>query len=195
MKRRLVVILLLLIAHGLFAEEKMKPYLSVGMSVPVSPVKFRDYWRAGFNLGGRVQYQITSDLIAEGCLNYSRFALNDEKFLEDFEHLGVGGLEIKGGAAAILTLFYSFKALLAESGPAIPYVTAGFGFFRLSTDDITINYEGASMKIAGDSDEAFLIFAGPGVRTRNFFIEGRYAAGLTEKITEYFLIELGVLLK
>lgn len=177
---------------------KTEFYINSGVSFPIGPDEFSDYWRMGYNFGGGMGIPVSSNIILIGYFQYNSFRFDDDEFLQDWGLTGYG-ISISGGEASIMTISGTIKATLGQTPlPMRPYLCGGVGFFKLSIGDITV-YDGYSSETAeGDSENAFSILFGAGVDFTiggriGLFIEGQYVIGYTEgESTQIFPLKVGI---
>lgn len=183
-----------------FAQGTNKPefYGNSGISFPIGPDEFSDYWRMGFNFGGGIGYPISPNLSLVGYFDFNNFRFDDDKYLRDYGFAGYG-ISISGGEASIITLSGNLKATLHTTTSSVhPYLWGGIGFFKLSIGDITIYGPGGAVSVEGDSESAFSVLVGGGIdfvigERMDLFIEGKYVIGFTEgESTQMFPVKFGI---
>ena len=200
-----VAIFTLLFTVIAFTQDDNKPELSIGggLSLPSKPEIFSDYWKMGFNFGGGFAFPFTPSLSFITIVDYSRFAFDEEKLLENFGFLGYG-IEIKVGSASIVTVTENLKASFNPGSNAIsPYFIGGMGLFSVSTSEVKVSVPsyGISETIKGQSESAFALQFGFGIdiptdETTKIFIECKYCIGFTEEeSTHFFPIRAGASFK
>ena len=85
MRKGLVVSIMLLVfalaTTTLSSEIKPAIYVGGGMSMPLSPDFFKDYWKMGFGGGGGVGFAFSPVVEVGANFAYSSFALDEDKFL------------------------------------------------------------------------------------------------------------------
>lgn len=177
---------------------KLEIYLNSGISFPLQPDEFADYWGVGFNFGGGVGYSINPNLSFVGYFDYNRFGFDEESLLRDYGLAGYGIL-ITGGEASSMTLSGTLKAsLLTPPAQVCPYLYGGIGTSWISIGDVTISYLDESITVQGESESAFSVLVGAGIdfviaRRMDLFIEGGYAIAFTEgESTGIFPFKVGI---
>lgn len=172
-------------------------YFNTGISFPISPEEFSDYWSLGFNVGGGVGYSISNMFSLRGLLDYNSFSFDEDTFLKD---LGVSGsgVTVDGLSASIFTFTVNAKSFFSSTpGTVAPYTTLGLGYFNLALSDVTVSYQGASQSVDFGSESGFNMIFGGGldfnVGSIDIFLELDYGASFTKGETTYYLpIKSGV---
>ena len=204
MKNLLYIVLAVIIfcslsfSQGGGRDKKAELYIGGGLSFPMSPEEFSDYWSMGFNAGGGVGYRFGPNFSGNAYFSYNSFSLDEDEFL--------GGtsseVDISGGTVSIILVTANLKALLiADPRQVTPYLLAGLGLFSLSVSDVTISYMGYEYSgDTSDSESAFGIVFGGGVDipvspTIKVFLEVGYAIGFTEEeSTGYLPVKGGLII-
>lgn len=181
-------------------EKTTDLFFTAGLSFPSKPQAFSDYWKMGFGVGGGIGFPLSPSISLTGSIDYNSFAFNEEGFLKSIGLSG-SGVSVTGASATIFTITGNVKALLnATPASVAPYVTAGLGFFSLSTSDVTAAYQGNTATAKGDSESAFSLLFGAGIEipagTSTLFIEGKYGLGFTKgESTAFIPVRGGIKMK
>jgi len=185
--------------------KKAEIFINGGISLPLTPTEFKDYWSLGYNFGGGANYIITPNIGVGASVGYSSMAFNEEGFLTDFGFGGIPGVEItvNGADVSILMATANFKYSFVPRGAVSPYVLVGVGLFNISAEDITVtvDYLGETYTETepGPSESAFGLQGGVGVDipvspTVSIFLEVDYGMGFTEgESTGYLPVKGGIL--
>lgn len=198
-----IAVFVMVFASITFGQEKAGPdiYVNTGLAIPSSPDGFSDYWNTGLNFGFAIGFPISPSVAFLPSLSYSRFGLNGNKLLSDYGYGGYG-IEVTGGNASIITVYADFKASLGPPvNQVVPYLVGGAGFFRVSTNEATISYQGMSEILQGDDESKLGLNFGAGIdiflnpKTSLFFAI-KYVIGFTEsESTQYFPLLAGLSFK
>ncbi len=188
MKKILFFMLLsLIIVSDVYTQDEKKIELTLGggLSIPLNPNDFSDYWTAGFNGVAGLGFEISEGVIISGSIGYNIFPLNEDEFLKD-AGLSNSGISTEGGSTSILFLSANFKGVLTPSSKsARPYLTGGIGYFNLGFDEIKITDGTNSISFDSESEGAFGLSGAGGIEfpvSNNtlIFVEVGYLRGLTE---------------
>lgn len=179
-------------------HKKAELYIGGGLSFPMSPEIFSDYWSMGFNFGGGIGYKFGRNISGNAYFSYTSFPLNESKFLDDLN--APSEVNISGGSASVILVTANIKALLiANPNQVTPYLLSGLGLFSLSTSDVTVSYQGyQQIANTSNSESAFGIVFGGGVDipvspTIKVFLEIGYVIGFTEgESTGYMPVKGGL---
>lgn len=182
-----IMLLSLMIVNNGFTQDEKKLELTLGggLSLPLNPTDFSDYWTAGFNGVAGLGYVISEGVIISGSIGYNIFPLNEEELLKD-AGLTNAGVSTEGGAVSILFLSANFKGVLTPSSKSVrPYLAGGIGYFNLSSDEVTLTDGINSVTTSSESESAFGLSGMGGIEfpvSNNtlIFIEAGYLRGLTE---------------
>lgn len=158
---------------------------SAGLSVPVSPDAFTDYWNPGYNLGGGFAYYFTPMFSIQTYFDYNSFSLDDDSILED-AGLEYSNVIVSGGNISIINISANIQYnIISVERKVSPYIFAGLGYYHLASKDLLMSDSYDSITLDGDSEDAFLINFGVGMQVNivdNFSLFGdlRYLVGFTE---------------
>jgi len=137
--------------------------LNSGVSFPVRPAEFTDFWNPGLNLGFGMGYTFSPIFSFLGEFDYNNFTFDGEEFLKSTGVTG-SGYSITGGSATALSLTANVKATAPLQGVGLkPYLIAGAGLFNLSTADAIVTQGGQSVVNEGESETALSVLVGGGV--------------------------------
>jgi opacity protein-like surface antigen len=196
-KTFLATLVLLLIAAAAYAETNWRPvvYAGGGASIPTS--KFHNEFKTGFNFGGGAGVIYKSMFEFTGNVNYSRFPLDQTKFLANF----TGGSSVSGGAAKVLNYGAEVKYLIPAGGNQMrlhPYILGRIGAAHLTQADVTVNTsEGSSTNSFSSLNK---LTYGGGIGTTidvnpnlGLWVEGRFT-GINTPVnkTDYIPIQAGI---
>jgi opacity protein-like surface antigen len=140
MKRFFVALVgLLVLASAAAAESQMKPviYAGGGISAPVSPEWFSDYWGLGYNFGGGVGLQINPSMEVTGNAFFNSHAFDDQKWVD---YRGVPGVAIDGLDFQSIEFGFDFKYILMADRPDakfLPFLVMGVGAANIKFTDAT----------------------------------------------------------
>ncbi len=202
-------------------SEKLHIFVTSGSSVPmesflmnefnkknnvgkVDVSNFKEYWNAGLNLGGGLEFKLFRHVQLMAAFSYSHFPANDNKFRSDWEtlyrNLGQNtGIEftivefnVYRGSTNIYTVSIGAKA----SFPVrflTPYLTGGGGYMRINLEPIEfsslvdpLEYNASfSYRIPGETSNSLMGYGGAGVffnLSKNIrpFVEANYLIGFTD---------------
>jgi len=135
-KLTLLVAVFLVFAVSSHAESMWKPvvYLGAGASLPTG--QFKNDFKTGYNIGGAagVEYNSMFELLGE--LNFSRFPLDQGKFLASEP----SGTSVSGGASKVLNVSGAAKYFIPLGGAekVRPYILGRLGFAHLTESDLTL---------------------------------------------------------
>lgn len=205
MKRFLIVLAaFVVLASAVAAEAQVKPvvYAGGGISMPMAPEFFSDYWGMGYNVGGGLGIQINPSIEVTGSLFFNAFPLDKDKLIEDAgasgEDVTVDGLDFQSLEFGI-DLKYILRASQAEA-KLLPYLTVGVGMSNVKFTDVTVTGADESFTLpAGDMSETdFALNGGVGVNYMfspkfGAWVEGRYTVVMTEGDSiQYIPVRAGV---
>ena len=176
-------------------EDNMKPtlYLGGGASIPTGT--FRSDFKTGFNLGGGVGLQLNSMFEVIGRLNYSRFPLDQTKFLAN----EASGTTVDGGAAKILNIAAELRYYMPTSMARLrPYLLGRLGAAHLTQSDLTLTQGGlmSTTSYPGSTKFTWGLGAGTNIALNQnlaLWIEGKFD-GVNTPIakTDYVPIQAGL---
>lgn len=202
MRRVLIIMAVLLVfAVSASAQSQIKPaiYAGGGLSMPVGPDAFKDYWKMGMGFGGGVGLGFTPYLEVIGKFYFNQFAFDGDQFLSD---LGVTGYTIDGFDFRALEFGADVKYMFstAEGAPFKPYGIVGLGMANIKITDVTITGDGETLVLPmGDiSETKFMLNGGVGFDymfspKAGLWVDARYATILTEgDAMSYIPIRAGV---
>jgi opacity protein-like surface antigen len=142
------VALLLFSAPAVAQEEFKLHFLANGsLSFPQKPDLFKTAWKPGFNVGGGVGYRFSRHFSVQTLVNYDRFPFDEAGVMDFFEeefgfdprHLGIS-IEVQGANVSVVTVSGELKvSIFGDPDRVSPYVIAGAGVARLSTDEATVS--------------------------------------------------------
>jgi len=209
-----VMLILALSGTALAGEIKPAIYVGGGMSLPMGPQLFSDFWKSGFGGSGGIGLQVSPAIEIGGTFGYSKFPFDDDAVLEYF---GVSDLELSGvnvditfSGLDITTLeFLAYGKYIftvgAEGSKFKPYMLATAGMTKMSTDEMS-----ASVIVTGAIDTSFTESA-PKISTTDFtigfgagfeymfspkaglWLDGKYMVVLTEgESTAYLPLRAGL---
>jgi len=168
------------------AQSRTMVSMSGGISIPVAPDTFVDYWGAGYNISGGVGYFLGHQqrFAVQGCVDYSNHPLDEEEFLKA---AGVSGISISGGSLQVLAVSVDIRASLGlADARAVPYFLGGVGLFRMSMSDMAAAGGGEFYSQEINESESKIGYGfGAGLDLRltersGVFLQAKYSIGLTE---------------
>ncbi|MEX2369033.1 MAG: outer membrane beta-barrel protein [Candidatus Paceibacterota bacterium] len=151
-----------------------------GSNLPSSPDGFSDYWHSGVALGAGGVATITQNFGVVAGLDYNRFGLSGEKFVEDFG-LDAFGVSVSGGSVNVLNMSGGLKATLSPSNSVSPYVISDIGAFLMIVSDIKVeDGRRQSVEEIDESQTRFGASLGAGLDLKmtpshGVFVEARYS--------------------
>ncbi len=196
-KLTMLVAVVLVFAISSFAETMWRPtlYLGGGASVPTG--NFKDGFKTGFNLGGAygMQYRSTYEILGE--VFYSRFPLDQGKFLATLP----GGTTITGGASKILSIDAALRYYMPVghgTSKIKPYLLGRAGVAHLTQSDLTLARNSISSTTSFPGTSKFTYGFGAGTTfdmnpNLALWVEGKFT-GVSTKIhnTDYVPIQAGI---
>jgi|GEM_PF-851711 len=175
-------------------EKKMNIFAGGGISIPVGPEVFKDYWKLGSSIGGGVGYSFMPWMSLYATVDYSNFPFNEQGFLDTYaadpliKLLG-GQIKVEGGSTSILAATLTEKFSLVGQTVS-PYVLVGAGFYHISLSDVTVTVSmqapfGGTETENGKSESAAGLIGGLGSDVQvsegiDAFIQGLCVIGLTK---------------
>ena len=172
-----------------------------GISIPLKPDLFNDYWGAGYSIGAGYGHFLNArqTVALQTWLNYSSHPLDEDELLKAVGGVG-SDVSISGGSADILTIAVNLKVSTGSvDSKAVPYLTAGAGLFRLSASDATFVGSGQTISQEfGEAEHKIGLSFGAGLNLNltdrsGIFVEAKYEIGLTEdETTQYIPLRIGV---
>lgn len=209
-----VMLILALSGTALAGETKPAIYVGGGMSLPMGPQVFSDFWKSGFGGSGGFALQVSPAIEIGGTLGYSKFPFDDDAVLayfglSDFQLPGLN-IDVSFSGLDITTLeFLAYGKYMftvgAEGSRFKPYMVATGGMTKMSTDELS-----ATVTISGLIDTSFTETA-PSMSTTDFtigfgagfeymfspkagfWLDGKYMVILTEgESTSYLPIRAGL---
>ena len=219
----LVIIGFVFLNSNLYSQKVLVPqlYINSGITMPIYPEYFNDYWNSGINVGGGLNIPVFSLLNIQLGFQYNSFLFDDLKWLDELDKylLSIGEDEISdeliisGAMKNILLISLNLKIDYSLFGGSLnpnPYLIGGLGMIYNNTDNLVVG--GLEVDFKEETRFAGGIGAGVDIRLNketNIFIEGFYMHGLTkeennqeipmeiggaykEKEIGYFYFKLGV---
>ncbi len=175
--------------------------ISGGTAFPYLPYPFKDFWKAGFGVGGGYGYVFPPGGwgygTISGAIEYTHFPFNTENFIKK---MGLGSNSVvDGGATDAITVLATVKGAFASTEKSIaPYFLIGLGYMNVMSGAVTVNGS-ASLPKTTKSGLAYSLGAGvdiPASERVKVFVEGKFCMGLTsEPGRQYFPIGLGLRFK
>lgn len=159
MKKFLLVFIVLLAFSGsLCAQDKMKPvfYAGGGMSMPMGPTAFKDFWKMGPSFGGGIGIQISPRMELIGKIYYTTNSFNEDKI--------ASGVTLEGGKLKFLAFGVDGKFMFPGSKGVgfIPYFIAGLGMTKAELEETTISGDDEVMPFAAISETKLALNIGAG---------------------------------
>lgn len=175
-------------------------YLNGGTSVPAGAIL--DDWKAGFNVGGGLEFPWTRRLRIRADVDYNHFG-------PDGEDLFALPVEIEGYDRSTLSLMALMRFTPFPSDRTIqPYLLAGGGYWRDTLEPLVAgDASGTTRQLGGGTDEGLVTALGAGFSLSLGesnrvvpFVEGRYMIGATppslsewaEMDRTYFPVKIGI---
>jgi len=159
----------------------------------------------GWGYGGGAHLDVNLMMISlRFCGDYTTFAPDQDKYRNEVAKVlgnAATGYSIEGGNVKILSANANLKWALLPLPIVSPYLTGGIGLARMSTGDLTVKYQGASVggfpEAPTETKTLFNIGAGVDLKLAGvaLYIEGKYMWILTEgESTAYIPISVGITL-
>ena len=150
MRKLLFLTAAFLLLTGLaFGQSSIKPviYAGGGISMPLSPSTFSDYWKMGLGGGGGIGIQINPNLELIGKVFYTTFGLDADKIIKE---AGATGASIDGGDFNVVEFGLDIKYIFASSNPEAkfkPFIIAGLGMGSWKFTAATVSGGGSSITL------------------------------------------------
>jgi opacity protein-like surface antigen len=169
--KKILAILTILLAFSVTATAQtpsspIKLYATGGVSLPMSPDLFKDYYKMGFHFGGGVGYALMPNLQLIGKAEYHMFAPDVE--------------DIEGGDLKLSMFGGDLKFSLGlPAAPIKPYLLGGAGFAKITVDAV----EGFDEESYDETKFYFNVGAGLDLVSNpafSLFIQGRYVSVMTD---------------
>jgi hypothetical protein len=190
----LLFTLCLAVPAGLNAQSwnKTSFFIHSGVAYPQKPLVFCANWNKGLIYGAGANLPLNKYFALQGALSYDNFGLIAG---------GRSAAMVEGGAISILTISTGFKFFFIPIPFKIrPYLTAGFGYLRLSRSDMEIHSYGNHLLVKFIPESNVGVMAGCGAEFEiapgsAFFADLNYGIGFTETKIEYAPIRVGVVFR
>jgi len=180
----LVSVFLLAFVATSAAQQPMKPviYAGGGLSMPIGPTVFKDYWKMGVGFGGGIGIQAKpgTELIAK--FFYNSFGFDWDKFFTDNSITGVTG---EGTDFQAIEFGVDAKYLFGQAPTFKPFLVAGVGMVNVKfTDAKMTGTTTATVPLSGFSETKLSVSGGIGSEymispTMALWLEGRIVMVLT----------------
>ncbi len=193
----LFMLVLMVFAISSYAESTWRPALYAGGGASIPTGNFKNAFKTGFNAEGGVgvEYRSMFEIIGEAF--YSRFPLNQTKFLATQP----AGTSVSGGAAKILNIDAALKYYI-PTGQGMksfkPYLLGRLGAAHLTQANMTLSNNGKSVtnSFAGSTKFTYGIGAGTNIEVNQnlaVWVEGRFT-GINTSVrkTNYVPIQVGI---
>ena len=204
MKYRWVAVLAIVLSTAPCRAKTVGGEISLfgGLTIPMQPEAFRDYWNPGLRIGGGGGVCLFERLSLVAEATYNRCTVDKKKVLTDAGLLYTP-VQLSGGTGNILTITGGANAYaLPSSFPAAPYIAFRAGYTRQNIDDVIVSVPGqGSVTIYGGSEGGFQMYFGLGINFStgpymDLFVEGRYGIGFLEgDNTGYVPVTAGLKMK
>lgn len=199
---RLVLLLVAVLASGASAQ------VSLGWGIhgnyaqlDVSSSAITSVYGSG--LGGGAHLDVNLMMITlRFSGDYVTFSPDQDKYRSELARLlgnAATGYSIDGGNVNILSVNANAKWTLLPIPVVSPYLTGGIGLAQLSTGDLTVKYNGATVggfpKVEGETKTAVNLGAGVDLKLGGvaLFAEAKYTWILTQgNSTKYIPISIGI---
>ena len=159
MKKVLIAVgMILVLSLGVQAQDepmKINIYAGGGLTMPMSPDVYKDYWKMGMAFGGGVGFEVTPTFEIIGRFGYNMHSLDTDKLLEGTSGITIDGLDFKT-MEIMADIKYMFPAG-AEGASFKPYLVGTVGMVNAKFSDVTITGGSLSMTLGG-VDETKLAF-------------------------------------
>ncbi len=201
MRKILIVLIAAAWLSGTADAASYRYLFNAGISYPVAPKNFNDYWKIGFNLGVGFERKISDGWYGQVYFDYNTFAIDDSKYTKSKGYFE-SGLSVEGGAASILVVSANLKRMMARarSGEA-PYLIGGIGIYRFSIATGSFAAADTTVEIPNSSQNTVGMNVGVGVDVRigfrtSFYLEGRYFVGFTSSdFTHHVPLRVGIIFR
>lgn len=137
MKKLLFVfIVLVAFAASAGAQNQIKPvfYAGGGMSMPLGPTAYKDFWKMGISFGGGIGIQINPKVEIIGRVFYTTNSFNEDEIPST--------ITLDGGKLKFLAFGVDGKYMFAksESGTGfVPYFITGVGMTNAKLEETTVS--------------------------------------------------------
>jgi hypothetical protein len=171
-----------------------------GLTIPSAPEAYSSYWKNGFILGGALGYPVTHDLNLEAQLTMNSNPFDIAALLAG-TGLTPADVTLTGAGTTITTATVSGIARTMSDAPISGYLSLGAGLLHRTVRDGALTGPGGAIQIQGTSNTAVLFDAGVGIEVHaaeraGFFVEPRYAVGLTpDDVTRFLQFRLGLIIR
>ncbi len=160
----LVAFLIIAVAATCSAEQKLNPvlYLGGGISMPIGPQVFKDYWKMGVGFGGGIGFQLNPNMELIADIYYNQFSFDDSKFLSD---IGVTGASVDGLEFKMLEVMADFKyAFTSGQGESKfkPFLIGGVGIGAAKFADATVTGDLGTKTVPASSISESKVMFGAG---------------------------------
>lgn len=208
MKKKFFVVLIIVVFFNSFAAvkgyAKKKATLSLGAGISKISGDGNHIWKTGFNAGGNLFFEITPNFLFGGRFAYNRWALNEEKLINDFNLYLNDGTDITAtGSASAIEIVPSVRIMSsAREGSKIRFfgqVGAGLYLVNMETTINSFWFNLIDYQTINVKDTRFGIDIGGGIilggqSGNRFEIMPQYHIIFTEgEATRYFSVTLSAL--
>lgn len=123
-KYNYLVLFLVLSISLLYPQNKrVQIYINSGVTFPIQPDNFKEFWSVGHNLGIGIGYKLGQSLIANVYFNYNLLPLSEADFLKKGNLSNFTGT-LDGGDVTIKTLSANLKMLLSPEKASTAYFSS-----------------------------------------------------------------------
>jgi len=187
----------------LFSSLAARPvfYFNTGMSKPFAPEEFKQYWRAGYNIGAGVGFPLSERFELQGVLFYDNLALDDTRYIDKITDK-TAYASVTDGDTHIGSLWANAKLFIPseQNDKVTPFLTGGVCIANrliaekeIFTEQKTFTEEKQSDMVPGAGiGLGFDIEMGSGTLLN---IQVRMHALFTDDISIYAPVTLGVKIK
>jgi len=207
MRKLVIVLMLFIIPVSVRAQMLTLSEVVVhgGVSLPMQPELFSDFWKWGFNAGGGLVFRMSPHIALETTFDYNTFAFDDFGFRRA---LGIAEHEdyiTNGGNSVITTIAASVSYLIFPDPNRIsPYVSGGVGYMTLSKErarGFRVDAEGEIIDesiFPSERHSGIVVLLGGGIEipstsTRSFYFDVRYGIGMAgDENHQYVPVRFGL---
>jgi opacity protein-like surface antigen len=144
---RWVLVAVVVVALGLCSqaqESKFSVYLNSGLTVPIFPTSFSNYWKSGVNIGGGLGYALSRYVDLQAYFEHNSFGFNNDflktKLNEAYSPF-ITDVSVDGGSFKIITVTANVRASFLAHGKSVrPYFIGGVGLFNMKQGETKDSY-------------------------------------------------------
>lgn len=177
-----IIIVLLLFASQSFAQKNYEIKVSGGISFPINPNSFKEYWNSGLNLNGTFGFNLKENVSFDINFEYYNFSFKSNDFINHFSDIENILKDVQNNIN-VISFFPSINFNLRNRHSLLyPYIYLGLGWMRYSTDEVVVYFTDETVSTNSESKSLMILLAGVGLTFElneqfNLFIETNYRYG------------------